>query len=350
MFYYLNTWEAKRNDARPYLERLAAGNPLNDTAKKFLTFSLFDLARVHEQLENRDSAKMYYEMCAKLAPESDTTTARYLFNYSRIKADTSFNYSENNQVTNIKMSDSLLELIVERYPRTEYGKEAMLKLGYTDRFVIDTVADLYFSGNSLRSNKEYQFALNQYFKVFEKYPQSKFAPKSLYAIGLMYEKNLNNKDSALHYYELLIKTYPWSDQAKELKLPVAYLIALKSGKPLPDSLKDRAKVEFRPSVDPYEETMKLQSQKGAWEAEKLRRDTEINMENVLKDPSLLFKKAKEKVKETINDPTKVIPKFEMPLDPSTLKNKLNIDSLRINEFVKPLLTDSTKTIQEKKTK
>lgn len=335
MFYYLNTWETKRNDAKPYLERFYTGNLTNDTNKRFLATSLFDVGRVHEQLDHPDSALVYYNLCNQVSPVNDTLTARYLYALSRMTTE-----------SNLKYSDSLLEVIIERFPRTEYGKEAMKKMGYTDKFLIDSIADLYFSGNSLRNNREYSFAIKQYTNVYTKYPESKFAPKSLYAIGLIYERNLNNKDSALIFYDMLIQKYPRSEQAKELKLPVAYLNLIKKGEAIPDSLKDKPLSTFRPTIDPYAETVKLKARLTEWEAEKKKRDQEFNMENFLKNPSLL----KAKAKEIIKDPGKAMPGMELP-DFKALKNKMNVDSLKkemkldslnINSFIQPLAPDSTK--------
>ncbi len=233
MYQLLNGWDTFTTKTFPALKRINDGEQLPDTSRKVLSYDLFELGRVHTQLRNADSALYYYSLAAKLSPAADTNTARYLYVWSH--------YLKKND---LRMSDSLLEVIVDKYPKTQFGRDAMSQLGYTAAFVLDSLNELYTSGRDLMKHGEYSFAISQFNKIFSQYPASKFAPRSLYNIGWIYEKPLQKLDSAFYYYSLLLEKYPNSEYAEDVKLSVLYLTALKSGEEIPDSLKTKQAVKY----------------------------------------------------------------------------------------------------------
>ena len=84
----------------------------------------------------------------------------------------------------------------------------MLSLGYTNEFVIDTVAELFESGDKLRKIQDYTNSVVQFTKLYEGYPEHKFAPKAIYTIGWLYEHDKPIPYLALYYYRMLIQKYP----------------------------------------------------------------------------------------------------------------------------------------------
>ncbi|MFW5702162.1 MAG: tetratricopeptide repeat protein, partial [Bacteroidota bacterium] len=229
----LSSWEYKINAAAPRMKDYAEGKTQSDTTKATLALLLFEIGRIHEQLDNLDSAKYYYENAAKVTPPFDKRSARYIFAYSRIIGE-----------DDPRRSDSLLEVLVQNYPLTDYGQEAMDVLGYTESFVIDTVYELYSSGVQLMNYGNYPFSINQFRQVYERFPKTSYAPKSLYTIGWIYEKHLDSLDSALYYYQLLIQKYSNTIYAEDVRTGVEYMLAVQAGGEIPDSLKPKKIIEY----------------------------------------------------------------------------------------------------------
>ncbi len=281
--------------------------------KPAISYPLYEIGRVHDQLGNKDSARYYYELALHLSPPESDMTAKYLYVYA-----------ESLRGTDLKKSDSLMELLVEFYPLTEYGTEAMKLRGYTEAFVIDSAEELYTSGVRLREADDYSFAFEQFRTVFLKFPRSKYAPRSLYNIGWTYETDLKNYDSALYYYNILQEKYPNTVYALDVNLTVAYLSALRSGKPLPDSLKPR-------DIEPYvPKSIELPVYHPPVEQEKPKeKEEDFNIMNIFSDPSSIIDEAEKtitkpvddvqkqvkSVKDSVTDPQRFIPKLpDNPLD------------------------------------
>lgn len=298
LFYLLNTWEQKHTFEEQTLKKFKPGETPNDTIQAALALNRFELGRVHEELGNKDSALVYYKSSAEMSPKKNKQTSRYLYAYSRIAKD-----------TDPILADSLMEVLVDKYPDTDFGKEALQKQGYTEYFVIDTIADLYRSGNKLRESKEYTFAVTQFQKIWYQYPGSDFAPRSLYALGWVFEKNIKNIDSALFYYQKLIEKYPTSEYAKDVQLSVNYLLIVRSGKPIPDSLKVRAQTK-----KPQAPVIKLeQTAKVSPMDKKKDGPGKIGFDpmEVFKDPTSVFQKAK----DAILNPDLIKPEINLPKNP-----------------------------------
>lgn len=132
-------------------------------------------------------------------------------------------------------ADSLFEFIADTWPRSEYAKEASVNLGYTTDASIDDAAELYKSATSFRQIKDYPYASQQYMNIVNKFPTSDYAPKALYAMGWMFERDRQMNDSALHYYGMLIEKYPRSTYAREIRPSVEFALAKINGVEVNDS-------------------------------------------------------------------------------------------------------------------
>ena len=228
MFELMNNWDIKRKAAEPLLVKYQSGEALSDSVKFELSSNLFSVGRIHEELGNKDSVEYYFKLAVDTAPLSNPESSRFYHAYARVM-----------KPTNPYLADSLLDVIVMTHPLTEFGKDAQLQLGYTSNFVIDSVAELYTSGLNLMRHGDYNYSISQFSKVYEGYPKSKYSPASIYSIGWIYENYLKLTDSALAYYKILLDKYPQSEHAKEINLGVAYKLAVNSGEPIPDSLRER---------------------------------------------------------------------------------------------------------------
>lgn len=299
MFNLLNNWEQKYRFAEPLLARLNKGEEIGDTMRLFLSANLYELGRTFEQLGFKDSSLYYYKLAYEISPPNDTNTARYLYSYARISTD-----------NNLFISDSLKDLLIEKYPRTEYGKEVLKEFGYTNYYLIDSTAEIYISGLQLLKNKEYTLGLEQLKRVYQLYPNHSLAPKALYRIGVAYERELKQYDSAFVYYKKLLDEYPKSEYAKDVQLSVTYYLAVQSGQPIPDSLQTPVLPQRQlPPVKGYE-IPPQQNQAPGIDKQGQDDSNQFNPLDYFKDPSKIIKDAKD-----LLNPEKLIPKIELPKNP-----------------------------------
>lgn len=198
---------------------------LRDSVVSMRMKEVYALGRVHEQMDNLDSALYYYRMAYDSTKDANPERSKYLFAQTRVLAE-----------TNPEVSDSLLEVLAERYPKSTFGKEAKDNLGLTEVIAQDEAEELYKSGTSFRQIKEYGYAERQFTAILTNHPQSPYAAKALYALGWMYEKDIDNNDSALHFYGKLLEQYPRSDYAREIRPSVEYALAKQNGTEINDSL------------------------------------------------------------------------------------------------------------------
>ncbi|MDX9789955.1 MAG: tetratricopeptide repeat protein [Candidatus Kapabacteria bacterium] len=275
MFQLMNNWDMKRKSAEPLIAKMNSGEEMTDSTRLVLCNDLFALGRIHEELGNLDSVKVYYKSAADYAPVEDPESSRFIYAYSRIiRDDDAF------------AADSLLDIIVMNHPLTEFGKDAQVQLGYTSNYVIDTVADLYTSGLNLMRHGDYNYSIEQFSKVYADYPESKYTPASIYSIGWIFENYLRNPDSALHYYRILINDYPETEHAKEVNLGVAYKLAVNAGE-IPDSLKER-KIEMKPKSQLELERRRLKPEPRRVPPQKPKSEP-LDPMKLLKDPGSLLK-------------------------------------------------------------
>lgn len=299
------TRTSQQSRARPRAD--LSPKVFTDSSRFVLALALFELGRVHEQLKNHDSALHYYAISVDVAPDSYSQSSRFYHALARKSRD-----------IDPFTADSLLEIMVERFPLTDYGRDAMKQLGYTDAFIIDSVAELYASGSQLRRHGDFNFAIRQFLKIFNNYPKSPFAPRALYAVGWTFERNLRMSDSAFYYYQLLIDNYPNSEYARDIQLTVTYYLALQSGEPLPDSLKKREVVPYSPAVAipaPYEFDPALQ-QGNQKDLKQSKPEDGLQLKDLL-DPKKLFQKAE----EMITNPQEMLKQAELPSSPEDFFKK-----------------------------
>jgi tetratricopeptide (TPR) repeat protein len=301
LYYYLNLWEQKQKEADPLLKQYETDGNLKADSRAFLAKTLYELGRVYYQLGKKEYSLEYYQKAIDVADSKNPETARYLYVMSLAIRD-----------DNRRASDSLMEIVAEQYSLTEYGADAMQRMGYTSRFVIDSAAELYTSGRSLRSNGEYSFAIQQLLRVYHEYPKDEHAPKSLYLVGWIYEKDLTMIDSALYYYQLLIKEYPNTLYATDLGPAVDYLLTLRSGAEMPDSLKPKqiAMPGSKPPVMPIHDPQLMQPPGGS------KSPLDFNLDEIQNAPANMLNDAQKK----ITDPDTYIPE---------IKTNLGIDPMKL---------------------
>lgn len=312
-----NLWDIKHREMALNYSKFEEGEELSDSTSYSLAMSVFELGRVHEQLGNQDSAKHYYKISADISNLEDVRSARFYYAYARsVRPNDAY------------ASDSLYQLIVDNHPLTDYGQDAMDRLGFTEAFVIDTAREWYQSGNRLMTYNDYDFAISQFDKVHNQFPESEYAPRSLYAMGWVYEYDLEIADSALHYYRLLLKRYPESEYAKDVKLSVDFLLAVRSGEPIPDSLKTRTIPDPRSgrmSNDKFRQPTKGEDPNDA------KNTQQFDPRQMMNHPQNMLKDAKEGIRNQFQK----LKDFKLPDDPMELLKKPGDSSSVKPEPVKP---------------
>ncbi len=223
-FTLLKQWDEQKKKVRSIDQMLAIDTTHKDSLMRKRAQELYALGRVFEQLASPDSAMDCYREAYAITPDADPEKGRYMFSEARVMRE-----------RDPDAADSLFEIVAERWPKSEFAKEASTNLGFTLESGIDDAAELYRSGNSFRMIKDYGYAARQYMLIVEKFPDSDYAPKALYAMGWMYERDRDMNDSALHYYGLLIERYPRSAYAKEMRASVEFALAKINGVEVSDS-------------------------------------------------------------------------------------------------------------------
>ncbi len=116
------------------------------------------------------------------------------------------------------MADSMYSVIFNNYKDSPLHSDVAIKLG---KVKVESSADpaekLFLAAESKYFEKSYEEAIKEFNDIYDNYPKSAFAPKSLYAIGMIYEDYIENNDSAATIYEKLVKDYPVTDYAKNVQ-------------------------------------------------------------------------------------------------------------------------------------
>lgn len=300
-----------------------------DSLKNEAAYYIYELGRVHEQLGNADSARYYYGVAANISLPTNERSSRYMYAYARLMKD-----------IDPYASDSLYEIVVDRYPKSEFGEDASKKLGFTNDFVIDTLAELFRSGSDLRRHGEFYFAINQFLKVYHRYPDSDLAPKSVYSVGWIYENELHVPDSAMMYYDTLLAKYPKSIYAEDIRMSHLYYSLVQKGEPIPDSLQKRQRAIVQTKrmfskVDSGGPGPKMQQPPQG--------SDNLGPKDLLVNPNNLIKSGKDMLNaplENLKDAKSVFDKFDIPDTPMDLfkgsdDNQEKKDTAKVNTVLPP---------------
>ena len=224
-FTLLKQWEDQHRKIDGFEAVVIERESMRDSIAMMKSKEVHALGRVHEQLNNIDSALYYYQLAYEETAQRDPERAKYLYSLARLIGP-----------SDPDTADSLLMVLNEEYPGSPYGKEASASLGFVDDVEIDDAAELYRSGQSFRRIGDYTYASTQYNRIVADHEDSPFAPKALYALGWMFEKDVHDNDSALHYYGILLERYPRSEYAKDIRPSVEFALAKLNDVEIADSL------------------------------------------------------------------------------------------------------------------
>jgi TolA-binding protein len=197
-----------------------------DTLRSILANNTYELASLFFiQINNNDSAIAWYQHLIDDYPASGYIP-RSLYALSEIER------SRGDTVA----VDSLYTLILSRYDTTEYARMVKVNRGMeVDSVAQDSAQIDYRLAESLLFADDTTGALRSYSGVAEKYPKSPIAAKAMYTVGWILENYYSLNDSAYYWYKRLMKEYPASRYAAEVKGKVGV-------KENPDKISDFIKI------------------------------------------------------------------------------------------------------------
>jgi TolA-binding protein len=186
---------------KPVMPKISA-----DSVNSLLASNYYNLGNLFfSEIEDLDSAYTYYDKVINEYPKKGFTP-------QSIYAIGTIYETENNK----EKADSLFNIIIENYENSPLHLEAGKKLGLVK---VETKSDpaekLYLVAENKMFDKNYNEAIIDFRNIYNTYPTSAFAPKAIYAAGLIYEENLVQYDSAAAYYEILNKEYAVTPFAKQ---------------------------------------------------------------------------------------------------------------------------------------
>jgi len=144
-------------------------------------------------------------------------------------------------------ADSLFNIIYENYRNESIVNAAADKLNKPlIDLEYDPAKDLYAEAEKEMLNEKYDSSINKFYRLYKEYPQSKLAPKALYASGWILENDLSLYDSAAVVYDTMSVHYPQSEYAVKIRpeLTTYKLFKKEKEKAAEDSLKKIEQEEF----------------------------------------------------------------------------------------------------------
>lgn len=180
-----------------------------DSLHSLFSQNYFELANLlYTEFDNPDSAFFYYQKSLE-EKENNPNQAQtyyaigsyYLLNNDKNKAD------------------SIFSIVYEKFPDNPIRNEAAKQIGKPIYdFKKDPLEEDFNYAESLYEDNKYDSAIESLFKIYRSNRTSEYAPKSLYTIGYILEKELNLPDSAASIYDTLTSKYRNSVYAKDVLL------------------------------------------------------------------------------------------------------------------------------------
>lgn len=179
-----------------------------DSLNALLSKNYYDMGNLFfTELNFPDSAFHYYESVIN-NPNSKAILDKAYF------ALGSYYETKNRK----ELADSMYSIIYNDFEKSPLHADVAKILGKVKvESSSDPAEKQYLTAEKKYFDKNYEEAINDYGNVYREYPKSAFAPKSLLAIGMIYEDNLERNDSAAAVYDTLVKKYPVTEYAKAVQ-------------------------------------------------------------------------------------------------------------------------------------
>lgn len=120
-----------------------------------------------------------------------------------------------------RQRDYIYNMLIERYPETEFALEAKRIQGREIMSLQeDTVKVIYRDAEDALFGDNHGEALSLFRKIVRDHPESAYTPRAAYAMGWIYENILVRPDSAVAYYRIVVDHYPDTEYAKAVAAKV----------------------------------------------------------------------------------------------------------------------------------
>lgn len=108
-------------------------------------------------------------------------------------------------------AEEIFNKIINEFSNSQFAIESKKQLGLEVTETFSNIVDESFgTASGLILNKNYEEAVTELHKIISTNPDTTVLPRAYYTLGWIYENGLSNKDSALHYYNIIIGQYPFS--------------------------------------------------------------------------------------------------------------------------------------------
>jgi TolA-binding protein len=128
-------------------------------------------------------------------------------------------------------ADSLLHILIDKYPTSQFIFESKMLLGIKIIEKQDTAKILYNQADSLFEAKMIDESLKLHEQIVKTFPTSEWASKSLYAIGWIHENHRKDYKTAIKHYRKLLTDYPNSTFAGLVKAKIDTVEKYEPSKP-----------------------------------------------------------------------------------------------------------------------
>ena len=199
--------EAKKKK-KPERPKLPADSLKNKLAETYLIKgNLF-----FSELDVPDSAKIYYE---KIINDFDST---------RYDANAYYNLAMYYYATaDTARGDSLLKIIYEDYPFSQFAEAAAIKLGLVKHEAKNDPAEkVYLKAEKYLDEENYDSSMVVLRRIPSEFPESQFVPKAIYTLGWIFENVYDIPDSAIFYYKQLTENYKTTEYARAVNQKVKF--------------------------------------------------------------------------------------------------------------------------------
>ena len=196
----------------------------NTTANKTPVKKVVKLRKLEEinKSYNKNSYALgeFFLLKYKDADSVLATFSHYVNNFSDSllvpKALYSLYYLYENIYRDTVKSDSIKNIIVTEYPNTIYGKNI---LGFKSEKKVPDLLQIelnkrYNRAENMIDFQQYDEAISEFLLIAEQDTTNIIGNKALYATAYTYEKYVQNMDSAIFYYTMLMEEYPGTEYAK----------------------------------------------------------------------------------------------------------------------------------------
>ena len=209
----------------------------------------------YSELDVPDSTFFWLNQSLKLGIDS-TKSPRALYVLSEVaRASKEKKYGDEKDI---------YRTIVEKYPKSIYGEEARIALGYRPTIkTSDPAESVYAVAESLMFAGHYQRAVDTLGRIVKDYGESPLVPKCRYTMAWIYENHLLRPDSALSQYKTLAQKFVTTKYgvAAQRRIPPVEAppkpVADSLKKAIPDSLKAMMGAETKKA--PMDSTKKGQA-------------------------------------------------------------------------------------------